>query len=135
MAPGVWEQGRWFLWSLTLGFGLGAVYWLLGALRHRFPRTRFWADGAFLLLMGWCLAWLALVVSRGRYGMPHVLGLGLGATVWSVTLGPVFGPWFYRFWDALGRLGGLLLMPMKILAKKTKKISKISFQPGKNGVQ
>lgn len=71
------------------GLALGCWYDVLRALRRRHPRLTVPADGLYCLTALLALLAFALYAGRGMMRLFALLGMGLGAMLWFLTLSPL----------------------------------------------
>lgn len=130
MYPGA--AGAQLLIAMATGMALGAVYDFLRPLGRGRSLLR---DGLFLLCLFRAAAWLAFGVCGGDLRLPVLLGAGLGGLGWEWSLGRFFRPLCRRFWSGMGRIRRAIVGTAKNFLKISLKNQKISFHPGKNGLQ
>lgn len=114
------EQARVFLFSVFLGFALGALYDMVGALRGKWKALTPVLDVGY----GFCLLGsvflFTLRQSQGQLRLFVLMGMLGGGVLFftglSMWLRPVWGFWI----DSLVWLGQILALPMVISGKLVK---------------
>ena len=106
-----------FAWAAALGLALGCWYDVLRALRRRHPRLTVPADGLYCLTVLFALLAFALYAGRGMMRLFALLGMGLGAMLWFLTLSPLALRLFSAFWALLGKLLRLICAPVRGILK------------------
>ena len=106
-----------FAWAAALGLALGCWYDVLRALRRRHRRLTVPADGLYCLTALLALLAFALYAGRGMMRLFALLGMGLGAMLWFLTLSPLALRLFSAFWALLGKLLRLICAPVRGILK------------------
>lgn len=112
--------------AVALGAAGGFVYDLLRSARlidRRDRRLTHLLDGAFAVLLGAGLLWLALVVGGGELRLYMLTGMGAGAVLWFCLPSRLLRP-VWDFWvAALLALCRLLWKPFAFLWRGVKKLT------------
>ena len=106
-----------FTWAAALGLALGCWYDVLRALRRRHPRLTVPADGLYCLTALLALLAFALYAGRGMMRLFALLGMGLGAMLWFLTLSPLALRLFGMIWAVFGRILRLICAPVRGILK------------------
>lgn len=120
------EQVRLFVLSVLLGFGLGALYDVLGAVRKRWQMLTAVLDIGYCLCLLGSLFLFTLRQAQGQLRLFVVLGIVGGCVLFFTGLSPWLRP-VWGFWvDCLVLLGEILAIPGKICGKIIKKLENFS---------
>ena len=103
--------------AAVLGAALGLFYGFLRPLR---PRHTLLADGVFLLAAIWAWVYHSFAVCAGDIRAGYLVAFFAGGWLWEAAFGRWLRPVFWRFWDTLGTLGRLALVPLKKILVFTK---------------
>ena len=113
------------------GFGLGAVYALLRPLPKRLQG---FADGVFILAVGYAWLQVSFRICRGDIRVIHLAGLLLGILAFRLTLGALLQPAVGRFYRSFGSAIRFVMHPVGKIFKKTGKSLKKLFASWKKSV-
>lgn len=105
------EQVRVFLLSVLLGFAVGALYDMVGAVRLRWPRVTPVLDVGYGLCLLGAVFLFVLRQGQGQLRLFVLLGVAGGGVLFFTGLSPWLRP-VWCFWvDCLVWLGKILVLP------------------------
>ena len=103
MIQGIGSQGLGLLWAVALGAALGVLYDLGRGLRRAWSGCTVPMDLLFSVLF--LLSLMGLALYTGGLRIYQLLGLGLGAAAYFLTVGPLILRLWQRVLGHLGRMG------------------------------
>ena len=115
MIQGIGSQGLGLLWAVALGAALGILYDLGRGLRRAWSGCTVPMDLLFSVLF--LLSLMGLALYTGGLRIYQLLGLGLGAAAYFLTVGPLI----LRLWQRVQSLSSardLIRKSLTIVSKK-----------------